>query len=1278
MFESLAQSSNASGSLDILSSGTGLTNVQQPTHILPIPKKSRIIKTDKPRPFICSICTRGFVRQEHLKRHQRAHTNEKPFLCVFCGRCFARRDLVLRHQYKLHATLISKDTVIDEAQETIALTGPEQLLPEAIADKSIVKILGNKETILPTPNNPLAQTNAQLKKAAKEALCSTTPSPNSSMRQKKQEGGVHKSSKKSSPTVINVKQSSPFKLEDDLSAIPANLNLLSIPENTTDARNLTDGNTRRNKRHASFSASSAFTYIPDNSAISAKIRSEMESLESLPHQVGFSTPQLTAQQLLEKAVQTGVMDYVENDIPGFVLNEPAISPGNANKQSEYQGNWISNKEPSALHMPSQANPGRQRQTIGSSRSSSSQLHLQNSLFSSNSFLNACSPLLSGFLTMGSSMGGSGGFTKFNNTDSNLDYFSYKSQFNNEASASISETHAFPSLFEGERPPDIGSTKMGVEQPLSTKDVTDDDEQWLAKFFLDGQVDEKLQLNVKAFNEIGFQSLHPKHAVINDYTKDTPDPGTVNSDMNTNARSTPDIFSGSTTVTSIKSNTDFGGLDLEVLTKRGRPDQQQQGREQTPKANYSDIPTNPNSHDCNESETLERSLSSIFTSRQIELLRTKIQDIPSSTLDDCHSIITNGDVKRDFVEDSKGSEKWPLRFTNEYRDFIIKSNKLNPDLFPSVDELNQYVKLYHDEFHTFFPFVHIHSLVPDQDNYPLLLSIAMIGALYGFHSTHAMLLCSLAKKRIKFILETNTGHHEDIEFWVIQSLTLVAFIGVFTNDPAIAKSMDAQLMILIYLIKKTHSNLPYENFHQPPIQSDHVLDYQDNPITLAKYRAQYSSEEQMKKNFQYFIDVQTRIRTCHTILVITNLFTTLAGMSCSFHSIDLKCGVPCYHEDLFFCENHEQWFQLLNKYKIILDSKFSLIELSNGASSYEHCLMYLSNGSHYIFENTKISYQSLLSLLVSLHEKIHIEKFSIDHDNPNDSTMNNIRWKMNSIPIITSMLKHWESIYIKNGGTLSTDDAHMEIIQRRPALKLIIPLYLFAKIRRAVDLTPVIKQIWLQDWKAMDAATDHMGQDIESLREATRYALEVVDFWLHSVQTSGVDGETASKTPIFTITCIFSSIFIIAEYMKCLEDWAKMGNDFSERLSDFKVQDKIGWLKVLQTFKAIETHLTSNGYKVQSYLEFLRVQTNTAHDVVDKLDDNLLEHAMKSGSSINEALEVIARSRMSSRCLYFGLRILGDAPVWPIALLFAQALQTRAIHIERRSTNQHKANLNQNK
>ena len=59
-------------------------------------------KTDKPRPHVCTICTRPFARLEHLKRHERSHTKEKPFTCGECSRSFARRDLLLRHQQKLH------------------------------------------------------------------------------------------------------------------------------------------------------------------------------------------------------------------------------------------------------------------------------------------------------------------------------------------------------------------------------------------------------------------------------------------------------------------------------------------------------------------------------------------------------------------------------------------------------------------------------------------------------------------------------------------------------------------------------------------------------------------------------------------------------------------------------------------------------------------------------------------------------------------------------------------------------------------------------------------------------------------------------------------------------------------------------------------------------------------------------------------------------------------------------------------------------------------------
>ncbi|XP_014551710.1 hypothetical protein COCVIDRAFT_30818 [Bipolaris victoriae FI3] len=89
--------SNSSGNSSNSSASTVKPEASPPTvHSFPPPKN------DKPRPHICTTCTRSFARLEHLKRHERSHTKEKPFECPQCTRCFARRDLLLRHQQKLH------------------------------------------------------------------------------------------------------------------------------------------------------------------------------------------------------------------------------------------------------------------------------------------------------------------------------------------------------------------------------------------------------------------------------------------------------------------------------------------------------------------------------------------------------------------------------------------------------------------------------------------------------------------------------------------------------------------------------------------------------------------------------------------------------------------------------------------------------------------------------------------------------------------------------------------------------------------------------------------------------------------------------------------------------------------------------------------------------------------------------------------------------------------------------------------------------------------------
>ncbi|KAJ4342145.1 hypothetical protein N0V95_007017 [Ascochyta clinopodiicola] len=93
--------SDESGSSNGSSSNTSIQTAK-PETTQPPPTTFPPPKTDKPRPHICTTCTRSFARLEHLKRHERSHTKEKPFECPQCTRCFARRDLLLRHQQKLH------------------------------------------------------------------------------------------------------------------------------------------------------------------------------------------------------------------------------------------------------------------------------------------------------------------------------------------------------------------------------------------------------------------------------------------------------------------------------------------------------------------------------------------------------------------------------------------------------------------------------------------------------------------------------------------------------------------------------------------------------------------------------------------------------------------------------------------------------------------------------------------------------------------------------------------------------------------------------------------------------------------------------------------------------------------------------------------------------------------------------------------------------------------------------------------------------------------------
>ncbi|ODV95697.1 hypothetical protein PACTADRAFT_50381 [Pachysolen tannophilus NRRL Y-2460] len=1213
----------------------------------PIPKKSAIIKTDKPRPHVCVTCTRAFARLEHLKRHERSHTNEKPFQCGACGRCFARRDLVLRHQQKLHASLPTPNRSRTRKHNFNPNVKPGDVIQDYL-NENINIVYKNTNPNLPLPskdNDNLLSPKGEIKNDDNVTTEEDTNDPNFKTKRPRRYS-------KNIPSTFTPPQSD-FN-QKNLSIAS---NGISMTAGNSSANNSTNIKNNTSRTSSSSNGSPIVVGSLFSNLNKPQEPSPATSNTSPPNLAHTNKDNLDI-NYLGPSPMTFVSTAMNHSVSSSTFPESSTTPGDSNHNSNDNNNSTSSNNSHA----EQSKKNKNRHASFSAASASSYTLLkdakniqENCISEAPHQIGFATPQLSAqelaekALLSGFDLDALG--VDFRDIDTiealNLDlekygnksegnqqqhhqqqqqqgYFNFTHSNQNNGHNNNINNNSNNYNSRGSTPFEFNMTPGGsvIDIPML--------QQYLHIGGAGGGAGFENFSSVTNRNfKVKDDDIHKagKHL----YSGDNRDNGNATDDWLAEFINTPfDLNNANIPLASHH----IGFTDSKSLQSTSSQHQ-------------------------NSDE-----ITSLFRSRQMDLFKHISSNNTSSNslgnnlqpLNDNQSHIKLGEVR--------GSSEF---FTEELRSYILLTYQLHNSQFPPLQDLNSYMSLYELEFDKYFPFIHLSTLQArnSEENLALLLAMAAIGALYSFHSTNSLILARLSRFLIQNFMEkqrSSLNNFNNFPLHIIQALVLDTFLGMFSNEAEIFKITSRHLSSLITLVKTIQLNLALENFVLPPP----VIDGDTN-----------NDQRQLKSNYDYFIMSQSRIRTLHVLYYLSVLFASLLGLPVELSASDIKSGTPCQIEGLWTAKKPEEWFTILKENRLIIDSKFSLIQISNG-EPFPEILRDLEN--HYC--DKKLNFKTLLSALMSISERIYNERTQLEKDST--GALKATKWRMNSRPIIESLLKSWEFIFVKNEGVLIPREANLHLINETPVLKLILPLLHFAKIRKCCYLTPILEKLWAQDWNGMNRELKNLDHDPEALRESSTYALEIIGLWIEIISITNDAEKTSIRTPIFFLTCIFASMLIISEYLYATELWAKnylqihsngspisnsptftensnSSNINSSSLPTLNAIDRVLWLKTENLFKKVEKNLSPIGSNNFSYSEFLRAQAKGALDV-DILDDKIAQLALQSDNNLKRSAEIIVSARLSSRALSLGVRILADAPVWPVALAFAEALKARAIFI----------------
>lgn len=1161
--------------LSTMSNGSILLDIMPPIPKQPIPKKSQQIRTDKPRPHVCTICTRAFARLEHLKRHERAHTNEKPYQCAACGRCFARRDLVLRHQQKLHTDLphvirrgSSKDGEINEHINVLHNnTNANAPLPDGTCPAAA---LDNEKPVFRTSlfeNNPTAglphgPTGSIIIDDDANSM-SNSPRPSITLHSSHHRDSVSFGPSNTPPTTASTVLGMPAQpTPTTTTAATANqieakqgsrsnsrvkLQHQQQQQPTPDSPQLKKfkpsaspmGNTSgipshlsNNYRHASYSAASGPCYSSFKEA----------DFFGISGQVEFATPQFGPQnedfgKLLES---NGLLDW--DSIDHLDLNDEGKLAMKQKSIKNLHDFFTDNLKVSSMN-----------------HSQSSDVRLHNDM-------------------------------------------NHKTITQSVPQQPQQQPPIKHSLASDITPTLIPGSQQEQQQQQQQQHLPPNSHL--------NSVSSKASINPQHLN----QTKKAEEPNQNDWFRDLVFPPF---DLNI-------PFSAHASSEDLKGF--FGPTSLLADTNDNyRKQLNHQQQQQQMNGNYNHKPNVTAKSNGNEIPLA---------------LRTHINSVADFSVEYPTSF---------FLEDA-------TLITEELRNKILAMSNIEDKDLPSLSDLKRYFQLYEYGFNKYFPFIHLPSLKNSKNHnletVPLLLAIAAIGALYAYHDNDPLILFNLSKFHIQNFFEKeitlNNLHFKKVPIMAHQCLVLHIFISLFLNEPNMVDITSRQIKSMIGLIKSTNFNEPLEKLIIPP-----------QPAIPGSA----GDKSLIQKNFDYFIMAQSRIRTLHVFYFLQAFRSAFGGVPILFSFNMLKSGSFCTNEKLWWCEGSSRWYNLVGQ---TYPSKWSLIDVSNGAGI-DVLVSFLNDPTNV---NTPISYNNLLVLLFTIHERI-IK--AVDNVQP----FTHLRWLEKKRPL-QALIMNWEVLFHQNHGSSKIITSTRGSLSAKHELKLILPMLALVKMKLEVRLNFAVSSVLQRNWVAMNSDLDRLvyrERKYNVLTTSLPHCRDILELWMHNMETINYDvRETARRTPAFFCCTLFISVILIATYLSHIEK-----NCLEREITN---QELECWFDCQELFSKLETVLSVSIRS--SYLEDLtkdfRNKFSDETKVVKKLrelifqrescDDALsegidVENNQSKLVQINQEIKKgLTESKISMKSIYLGIRILADVPVWPLAMVFAEALKSRAKYIEK--------------